>query len=60
MTVEQLNRLALPSNAKTQLVREVQLRHGKEPCFASEKRYGCTEPCEWNRECRKLRARWIA
>lgn len=60
MTVEQMNRLALPPASQLRLIRGIQLRHGKEPCFATEKRYSCDEPCEWSRECRKLRAHWIA
>lgn len=60
MTLEQMHRLAHPHTSQTQLIRGIQIRHGKAPCFASEKRYTCDEPCEWSRECRKLRAHWIA
>lgn len=60
MTDDQSHRLALPRTSQTELIRGIQLRHGKEPCFASEKRFSCKEPCEWSRECRRLRAHWIA
>ena len=66
MTVEQLHQLAsdlglqAPHTSRTQLIRKIQLRRGKEPCFSSEKRHLCTEVlCEWRQECRKLRAAWV-
>jgi len=66
MTVEQLQQLASDSGLKTsapytskiQLIRNIQLLRGKDPCFSSEKRYICTDVCEWSAECRKLRAQW--
>ncbi len=45
-------------HSKGQLIRLMQLQHGNEPCFATDKRYTCTELCEWGRECRKLVAQW--
>lgn len=67
MTVEQLQQLAcesglessVPYTSQTQLIRKIQLLRGKEPCFLSEKRYLCTDICEWSQECRKLRAQWM-
>ncbi len=66
MTVEQLHQLACKFGLKgpnvhaspTQTIRAIQLRRGSEPCFSSEKRYGCVQPCEWGADCRKLRAQW--
>ena len=66
MTVEQLQQLAfdfglkasVPYTSKIQLIRNIQLLRGKDPCFSSEKRYFCTDVCEWSSECRKLRAQW--
>ncbi|WP_157662698.1 hypothetical protein [Sulfuriferula sp. AH1] len=45
-------------HSKGQLIRIMQLQYGDEPCFATDKRYTCTELCEWGRECRKLVAQW--
>jgi hypothetical protein len=66
MTVEQLQQIAsdvglkAPHASRTQLIHQIQLRRGKEPCFSSEKRHLCTEIlCEWRQECRKLRAAWM-
>lgn len=47
------------SLAQTQLIRLTQLRGGGDPCYLSDKRYNCTEKCEWSLECRKLRAKWV-
>lgn len=66
MTVEQLQQLAFdsglkvsaPYTSKIQLIRNIQLLRGKDPCFSSERRYFCTDVCEWSSECRKLRAQW--
>lgn len=62
MTVEQLQELActlgLKTSSQTQLIRHIQLLRGGDPCFSTEKRYGCTEICEWSQECRKLKAHW--
>lgn len=68
MTVEQLQQLAsevglrasIPYTSRTQTIRNIQLVRGQEPCFATAKRHGCTEPCEWAKECRKLRAQWMS
>ncbi len=49
---------AIPSTSQTELIRLIQLRSGHEPCYLSDKRYFCTEKCEWSEECRKLRAKW--
>lgn len=49
---------AIPTTSQTQLIRLIQLRSGREPCYLSDKRYSCTEMCEWSAECRKLRAKW--
>ena len=67
MTVEQLQKLVCdfgleacaPYTSQTQLIRLIQLQCGDEPCFSSEKRYGCSEVCEWSGECRKLKAQWL-
>ena len=66
MTVEQLQQLASSfglntsthCTSKIQLIRNIQFLRGKDPCFSSEKRFGCKEMCEWDQECRKLRAQW--
>jgi len=66
MTFEQLQQLAFdigldPSTqytSQTQRIRTIQLQRGVEPCFLPEKRYTCSEICEWSRECRKLMAQW--
>ena len=68
MTVEQMQQLAfefglkpsVPYTSQTQLIWNIQLLSGKDPCFSSEKRYFCTETCEWSKECRKLRAQWMS
>lgn len=68
MTVEQMQQLAfefglkpsVPYTSQTQLIRNIQLLSGQDPCFSSEKRYFCTETCEWSKECRKLRAQWMS
>ena len=66
MTVEQLQQLAShlglkpPHTSQAQLIRMIQLKRGKEPCFSSEKRHLCSEMlCEWRQQCRKLRAQWV-
>ncbi len=67
MTIEQLQQLvidfglnaSIPYNSQTQIIRSIQLRRGSEPCFLTEKRYGCREVCEWSQECRKLKAQWV-
>lgn len=67
MTTEQLQQLVInfglnvciPYTSQTQIIRNIQLRRGSEPCFLTEKRYGCREVCEWGRECRKLKAQWM-
>lgn len=62
MTIEKLQELAcqfgLKASSRTQIIRHIQLLRGGEPCFSSEKRYGCAESCEWSPDCRKLRAQW--
>jgi hypothetical protein len=67
MTIEQLQQLAFdfglktcaPCTTHTQLIRDIQLRRGGDPCFQTEKRYNCSEVCEWSPECRKLKAQWM-
>ena len=67
MTTEQLQQLvfdfglnaSIPYTSQTQIIRNIQLRRGSEPCFLTEKRYGCREVCEWSQECRKLKAQWM-
>lgn len=67
MTIEQLQQLACdfgirasaPYSSQAQLIRNIQLLSGGAPCFLTEKRYLCTETCEWSGECRNtLRAQW--
>jgi len=66
MTVQQLQQLAfnfgletsVHNTSQTQIIRNIQLRCGGEPCFSTERRYGCTEKCEWSGECRTLKAHW--
>lgn len=45
-------------DSRGQIIRIMQLQRGDEPCFATDKRYTCTELCEWGKECRKLVAQW--
>jgi hypothetical protein len=67
MTIEQLHQLAFdfglkastPYTSQTQLIRSIQLKRGNEPCFLTEKRYACSEICEWVQDCRKLKAHWM-
>jgi len=67
MTIEQLQQLvfdfglnaSISYTSQTQIIRNIQLRRGSEPCFLTEKRYGCREVCEWSQECRKLKAQWM-
>jgi hypothetical protein len=40
-------------------VRAMQRQHGEEPCFATDKRYGCAERCELRKDCLKSRAVWL-
>lgn len=41
------------------LIRAIQKQRGDEPCFLSDKRYGCHEVCEWSASCQKLKAIWL-
>ena len=67
MTTAQLQQLAsnlgIKSSAipasKTGLIRAIQVLRNDEPCFSTDKRYDCTEICEWRQDCRKLRAVWL-
>jgi len=36
------------------IVRIIQRHRGKEPCFATDKRYLCNKSCEWRADCVKL------
>lgn len=29
------------------------------PCFATDKRHDCAEPCKWRRNCRGMVAAWL-
>lgn len=40
-------------------IRAMQRQRGEEPCFSTDKRYSCAEPCEWRKDCLKLRAVWL-
>lgn len=67
MTIAQLHQLAsnfglkasIAYTSQTQLIRNIQLLRGDEPCFSSEQRYVCTKICEWSQDCRKLKAQWM-
>lgn len=67
MTLKELQQLACNFGLKecatytsqTELVRAVQALRGDEPCFSTDKRYDCKENCEWQENCRKLRAVWL-
>lgn len=48
-----------PPSLQARDVRAIQRQRGKEQCFSTDKRYGCTEPCEWRKDCVKLRAVWL-
>lgn len=41
------------------LIREIQKQRGNEPCYLTDKRYACSENCEWRTSCQKLRAVWL-
>jgi hypothetical protein len=64
MTIQQLQQLAFDFGfsathiSETQLIRNIQIQRGEEPCYMSDKRYGCTTQCEWRHECCKLKAQW--
>lgn len=57
------NELGLNAHAtqasQTELIRTIQALRGDEPCFSTDKRYDCTEICDWRYNCRKLRAIWL-
>lgn len=37
-----------------------QIASGREPCFATPERFGCTElRCPWRARCLALRAEWL-
>lgn len=67
MTLMELQQLARDLGVKeyathtsqTELVRMIQALRGNEPCFSTDKRYDCTDVCEWRQNCRKLRAVWL-
>lgn len=40
-------------------IRATQRKRGEEPCFSTDKRYGCAERCEWRKDCLKPRAVWL-
>ena len=42
-----------------QVIRMIQRQRGEEPCFSTDKRYGCEKQCEWRSNCLKLRAVWL-
>ena len=48
-----------PPSLQARDVRAIQGQRGKEQCFSTDKRYGCTEQCEWRKDCLKLRAVWL-
>lgn len=52
---EEYNRRPLKASA----VRAIQTQRGEEPCYSTDKRYNCTDPCEWRKDCTKLRAVWL-
>lgn len=53
--LDEYNRRPLKASA----VRAIQTQRGEEPCYSTDKRYNCTEPCEWRKDCTKLRAVWL-
>lgn len=67
MTLRELQQLACDFGLKeyathtsqTELIRAIQALRGEEPCFSTDKRYDCTDVCEWRQNCRKLRAVWL-
>lgn len=44
---------------QTQVIRALQLLLEEVPCFATEKRHDCAEPCKWRRDCRGMVATWL-
>ena len=52
-------RESAPPSLQVRDARAIQRQRGKEPCFSTDKRYGCTESCEWRKDCAKLRAVWL-
>ena len=53
------NRNGYNRNSSPQVIRSIQRQRGEEPCFSTDKRYGCAEQCEWRNDCLKLRAVWL-
>jgi hypothetical protein len=41
------------------LIRAIQKHRSEDPCYLSDKRYGCQEVCEWSTSCQQLRAVWL-
>jgi len=60
---QSVNTLGLPDISKRSSeknhIREIQMKRGGEPCFLSDKRYSCSEVCEWSDACKKLKAVWL-
>ncbi len=46
-------------SSQKMLIRAIQKHRGEEPCFLTDKRYGCHEICVWSGSCRQLRAVWL-
>ncbi|HUW51094.1 MAG TPA: hypothetical protein VMV75_08790 [Sulfuricella sp.] len=44
---------------QTQVIKALQLLLDEAPCFATEKRHDCAEPCKWRRNCRGMMATWL-
>ncbi len=47
------------THTRAELIRTIQVLRGEEPCFSTDKRFSCTDECEWRQSCRKLRAVWL-
>lgn len=47
-------------SARPRSIRQQQQMVGHEPCYATDKRYGCREyECLWRGDCVKLIAAWL-
>jgi len=42
----------------TALIRTIHKSDGKPTCFRTDKRWSCSEACEWAPDCKKLVAAW--
>lgn len=61
-SIEQLHGIAestgtkglIASKSQIQMIRSIQQRQNKEPCFATNQNYCCGNDCEWRDDCRAM------